>query len=59
MIYKDIVEEMNKNNIKTANISGDIEKLFRPFFLNEDNLKRYSKDYLIQDYVNYSKNNFE
>ena len=59
MIYKDIVEEMKKNNIKTGNISGDIENLFRPFFLNEDNLKRYSKDYLIQDYVNYTKNNFE
>lgn len=59
MIYKDIIEEMKRNNIKTGNISGDIEKIFRPFFLNEDNLKRYSKDYLIQDYVNYTKNNFE
>lgn len=59
MIYKDIVAEMKKNNIKTVNVSEDIEKLFRPFFLNEANLKRYSKDYLIQDYVNYTKNNFE
>lgn len=59
MIYKEIVEEMKKENIKTRNVSEDIEKLFRPFFLNEDNLKRYSKDYLIQDYVNYTKNNFE
>lgn len=59
MVYKDIVEEMKKNNIKTGNVSGDIEKLFKPFFLNEDNLKRYSNDYLIQDYVNYTKNNFE
>lgn|GEM_PF-4884402 len=33
--------------------------MFKPFFLNEDNLKRYSKDFLIQDYVNYTKNNFE
>lgn len=59
MIYKDIVAEMKKNNIKTVNVSEDIEKLFRPFFLNEANLKRYSKDYLIQDYVNYTKNSFE
>lgn len=59
MIYKDIVEEMKKENIKTRNVSGDIEKLFSPFFLNDDNLKRYSKDYLIQNYVNYTKNNFE
>lgn len=59
MIYKDIVEEMKKNNIKTSNLSGDIENLFSTFFLNEDNLKRYSKDYLIQDYINYTKNNFE
>lgn len=59
MIYKDIVAEMKKNNIKTVNVSEDIEKLFRPFFLNEANLKRYSKDYLIQDYVNYKKNSFE
>lgn len=59
MIYKEIVEEMKKNNIKTGNLSEDIEKLFDPFFLNKDNLKRYSKDYLVQDYVNYTKNNFE
>lgn len=59
MIYKDIVEEMKKNNIKTSNLSGDIENLFSTFFLNKDNLKRYSKDYLIQDYINYTKNNFE
>ena len=38
MIYKDIVEEMKKENIKTCNVSGDVEKLFRPFFLNNDNL---------------------
>ncbi|WP_138263828.1 hypothetical protein [[Clostridium] hylemonae] len=59
MIYKDIIDEMKRNNIKTDNISGDIEKTFKPFFKNENNLKRYSKDYLIQDYVNYTKNNFE
>ncbi|MFQ7521412.1 MAG: hypothetical protein ACLSWP_11655 [Terrisporobacter sp.] len=59
MIYKEIVEEMKKNNIKTANISEDIEKLFGQFFLNGDNLKRYSKDYLIQDYINFTINNFE
>ncbi|MFW7431780.1 hypothetical protein [Vagococcus carniphilus] len=59
MIYKEIVEAMKKNNIKIDNLSEDIEKLFSPFFLNEVNLKRYSKDYLIQDYVSYTKNNCE
>ena len=58
LIYRDIVEEMKKENIKINNLFEDVVILFRPFFLNEDNLKRYSKNYLLHDYINYTTNNF-
>lgn len=59
MIYRDIVEEMKMKNIKINNLFEDVVILFRPFFLNEDNLKRYSKNYLLHDYINYTTNNFQ
>lgn len=43
--------------IGKKDFQNDIIDLFKDFFDNINNLKTYSNDYLIQDYINYKKNN--
>ena len=43
--------------IGKKDFQNDIINLFKDFFDNINNLKTYSNDYLIQDYINYNKNN--
>lgn len=63
-MHKELAKDLEENNF-IFNICGkkdyqnDIVKLFDNFFENKDNLSRYSNDYLVQDYINYSKNKFD
>lgn len=63
-MYKNIVEEM-----KTIKFSGTVDdeivyfkeivQLFDQYFENKENSKKYSCDYLVQDYLNYQKNYYD
>lgn len=63
-MYKDIVKAMEEGDFSEL-VKGrkgyfdEIVKLFGTYFENEDNLKRFSYDYLVQDYINYEKNYFD
>ncbi|MGI6502325.1 MAG: hypothetical protein ACOX1S_15915 [Anaerostipes sp.] len=67
MVYEDIVQEMEDsklNELILAGLSHDdiaksIQECFKEFFENDANLKRYSNDFLVSDYINYYKNYYE
>ena len=67
MVYEDIVQEMEDsklNELISAGLSHDdiaksIQECFKEFFENDANLKRYSNDFLVSDYINYYKNYYE
>lgn len=48
---KDVLDKVNNGNIHEI-----IEQEFSDYFVNKENLKRYSKDFLIQDWININKN---
>lgn len=60
-MYKKIIGEVLNNNdlqqiIGKQNFQDDIIATFEDFFNNRDKLVTYSNDYLIQDYINYKRN---
>jgi hypothetical protein len=60
-MYKRIIGEVANSTankiIGKQDFQKDIFNIFKDFFDNIDHLERYSNDYLIQDYINYTRNN--
>ncbi|WZL80235.1 hypothetical protein QBE53_10505 [Vallitaleaceae bacterium 9-2] len=67
MIYKKLSDELCMHELgrevkegkSKEEITGDIIFTFSSFFKNKENLKRYSLDFLVHDWINYNKNNYE
>ncbi len=67
MIYQSLIDELNMNDLgndvrkgKTKEqITEEIIRTFSSFFMNKDNLYRYSHDFLVHDWINYKKHNYE
>lgn len=62
-MYRRIVGEFASSNsnhiIGKKDFQKDIINTFKDFFDNVDHLETYSNDYLIQDYINYTRNNLD
>ncbi len=60
-MYKRIIGEIAHSDLKQLigkkNFQKDVIELFEEFFENKNNLETFSNDYLIQDYINYKRNN--
>ncbi len=54
-----ILNKKIKAGFRKVDINKEIINEFDTFFINKANLERYSNDFLIHDWINYKKLNFD
>jgi hypothetical protein len=67
MIYKELTGQLDdsplydliSDGFSDKKIVETINNTFDQFFVNKSNLERYSKDFLIHDWINYTRNHYD